>query len=92
MENVISTFNVPLDIMLKALFYPVVNYKKEYDCDKTINLANGEITKPNEDPERYPDDVWIGSRFLGSYWNNEECDTIQVYLGKGYFKLISRVK
>lgn len=77
---------VPIDILLKSKFYSLVDYKKEYDDDTVLNISKGEIDKPNQ--SRFPDDIWIGKRFVGS---NEIGDWIKVYLGRGYFKCISHV-
>lgn len=82
---------VPFLIQLIAIKYKIVDYKKEYNCDKTINLAKGEIYKPNKDPDKWYDGH-IGTSVSGSYWNNEECTTRSIYLGQGWFKLVSRVK
>jgi hypothetical protein len=82
---------IPLPIRIKALGYPLINYQKNYgDQDPTVNYAKGEITKPNM--SRYPDRLWIGRRFLGQGQDERgEYDTISIYLGGGYFKLISKV-
>jgi hypothetical protein len=82
---------IPIDIQLKALLYPITDYKKKYDCSTTINVSKGEIDKPNM--SRFPEDTFIGRTFLGSDYVDgvEVSDYIKVYLGKGYFKCISRV-
>lgn len=79
---------IPLDIRAKALFYPVVDYIKEYGEDAG-NVSTGEIIKSPNQPDRYPENIWIGRRFVGS---RDGYDFIDVYLGKGYFKNISKCK
>lgn len=73
----------------KGLAHTTVDYAKEYDGDATVNHAKGELSKPNE--SRWLEDIWIGSRFLGSGHDEKgEYDTISIYLGGGWFKLISK--
>jgi hypothetical protein len=76
---------------IKGLKYPVIDYAKAYGRhDETINYAKGELSKPNQ--SRWPEKVYIGKRFLGSGKDeNGEYDTISIYLGDGWFKLISKV-
>lgn len=80
---------IPLDIRLKALLYPVTDYEKKYGDKNTVNEAKGEIVMGNMSPERWPSDHFIGKTFTGIW---DKYDWIQIYLGKGYFKVISKIK
>ena len=84
--------NIPLDISIKALFYPISDYKKLGYSGAAINVSKGEIRKTDNKPENWPDDVFIGKRFAHSSWDGEDCHVIEVYLGRGYFKIISKTK
>jgi hypothetical protein len=80
-----------LSAWIKGLRFHVINYQEEYGKeDKTINHAKGELSKPNE--TRWPHSSYIGTRFVGSGEDERgEYDTISIYLGGGWFKLISKV-
>lgn len=80
-----------LSAWIRGLRYPVINYKKEFgDQDRTINHAKGEILKPNQ--SRWPQDAYIGTRFVGIGEDEKgDFDEISIYLGGGWFKLISKV-
>lgn len=83
---------VPLWIKMRSWIYPIVNYQKEYPGSNTVNLARGEITMHNLSPERWVKDIWIGRRFVSSGRDEKgDYDAIEVYLGDGFFKLISKV-
>lgn len=76
---------------LYGLNFPVINYQRKYGEDEpTINHAKGELSKPNE--TRWPEKVYIGTQFVESGKDdNGEWDSISIYLGNGWFKLISKV-
>lgn len=75
---------------VRSLIYPVINYQKSYPGSDVINYSNGEIEQFKM--AQYPEDIWIGKRFLGDGRDSKgEYDTIHVYLGGGWFKLISKV-
>lgn len=81
---------IPFIVLIRSLKYKIVNYKTEYNDGKMSNYAKGELNKPNQD--RWPDDLYIGTQFVGSGSDEKGCyDTISIYLGHGYFKLISKV-
>ena len=80
----------PVDIFLKSLLYPVVDYALKYPGTDTVNYAKGEIEKLNL--ANTPEDIYIGRRYLGDGRDEMgEYDTIYVYIGRGWFKLISKV-
>lgn len=80
----------PIDIFIRSLFYPVVDYALKYDGDKTVNEAKGELYKPNQ--SRWPDSLYIGRQFVGSGRDDKgSFDTGAIYIGRGWFKLISKV-
>lgn len=80
----------PTIVLFRSFLYPIINYPKKYPGDDTVNYAKGEITKPTM--STLPEDIWIGRRFLGDGRDDKgEYDTISIYLGLGYFKLISKV-
>lgn len=74
---------------IRGMAYPVTNYQKEYPGDKTINYAKGEIDKFKM--THPPEDIWIGRKFLGTGQDEKgEYDTIQIYIGSGWAKLVSK--
>jgi hypothetical protein len=75
---------------IRGLVYPVIDYQRKYPGDNTVNYAKGEVEKLKMNTP--PDDIWIGRRFLGDGRDDKgEYDTILVYLGGGWTKLISKV-
>jgi len=82
---------IPLNIRLKGMSYPIIDYQKKYGRDDpTINLADGRIEKFNfaggESRLR------IGERAIKIIFEKDmEYGTIWVQLGEDYFKQISKV-
>jgi len=75
---------------IRGLVYSVIDYPKEYSGDKTVNYAKGELSKFKMSTP--PADIWIGRRYLGDGRDEKgEYDTIHIYIGSGWFKLISKV-
>lgn len=76
---------------IRGLRYPVINYQKKYGLsDVTINHAKGEIERFKM--ADYPSNIWIGRRYLQCKSDESgEYDSIHVYLGNGWYKLISKV-
>lgn len=80
--------DAPLWVFLKGLLYPVVNYQVKYEDSETINYAAGELVRFKM---KRPGSTMVGRRFLGDGHDEKgEFDTIHVYLGGGWFKLISK--
>jgi hypothetical protein len=75
---------------IRGLLYPVIDYQREYKGDDTVNYAKGEVSKfKMANP---PKDIWIGCLYLGDGKDEKgEYDTIHIYIGAGWFKLISKV-
>lgn len=75
---------------IKGMAYPIIDYAKQYDGDNTANFAKGEIERFKM--AHYPKDIWVGRRFLGSGHDEKgEYDTIHIYIGDGWAKLVSKV-
>ncbi len=77
---------IPLEIRLVSFTYSIIDYKKEYN-EEVDNLAKEEIEKIN-----IKNSLWPGDRVLRQSLDKEgnEYDTIWVYLGRNYFKQISK--
>lgn len=74
---------------IRGLAYPVVDYQKKYPGSTTVNFAKGEIEKFKM--AHPPEDIWIGRKFLGDGRDEKgEYDTIQIYIGSGWAKLVSK--
>lgn len=79
---------VPIHIYCKSLQYDVIDYAKEYPGDKTVNFANGEIIRLSLSGAN---DIIGKNRLLGSGRDYRgEYDTIMVWLGEGWVKVISK--